>query len=767
MARSCGTYRQITRKSSARTPGLERRVAAAEQGRLGGAPDAPPTPLTPPWGDIQRRAYIHHTPNGVEYVILPPRPINRVIQVTTVTVPSSYTTETTERGEACNRVSGRFLTDFFRVLERHGVPASRLLGDLPVPRGETDAITGLVEWSIFADFMKRLEREVGGPEGVEACGGLIAEFAPAAVLRGLVGFTASPVVLYRGAIRWALQRAIPGIQTRISPPQGNQLMIHAALAAPLQPCPQIFHFATGGARALPRLLGMADAVVSAEIGDREATYRIILPPSLTIFARVRRLLGSVFSAGAVVELLERQQLELHAQYDALERTHAALAASEQLHRARTDAAADVVCEIDARGRIVYASASVQDLIGYRPEQVIGSHYRLWIPKDLHALADARFEAIASQRLDGSTCQELVELHADHGQRIRAEISIRSYQTPDGDWRLVGVLRARGARGEAKPASSSRTTSVPLTRDHERRRIDELRDRLTHFDPSSGTPEGVDPSRGARTPHPLHHSLEVLIAALERVDPDRDSAHADSLTAATRAMARIADAALARAEDPNAHVDWIETRKLLDLICDRVTERTGDCFEAADERGLELIPEDPVGVPEIWGRVDLLENAIGSLTDHGVSLASLDHHRDPISIGVRTWRPRDDRSGVEFVLEVPANTTLREPSSVPTGLDGPRPAVDASEHCALSLAIARDAASLLGGELLIDDLGTGTGEAGGGRRGHRLRLRIPQPARTHGPSSPARASRSSDSPKESDAPLAATTGPQVGRWQVHP
>ncbi len=698
---------------------------------------------------IRPNSYIRHTLNRVECVILVTRPTTRVIQVTTVT---ALNTHKTEYRKACNQVSGRFLTDFFRVLERHGVPASQILGDLPVPRGEADAIAGPVEWSVFAEFMKRLEREVGGPEGVEACGGFIAELEPAAVLRALAGFAASPVILYRGAIRWALQRALPGIETRISPLQGNQLVIHAALAAPLQSCPQIFHFATGGARALPRVLGMADALVSADIGDREATYRVTLPPSLTLFARLRRLLRSVFSAGAVVEFLERQQLELHAQYDALERTHAALAASEQLHRARTDAAADVVCEIDDRGRIVYTSASVQELIGYRPEQVIGSHYRLWVPKDFHALADARFEAIASRRVDGATCQELIELHADHGRRIRAEISIRSYQTPDGEWRLVGILRDRSDRKDGKPASFARIPSASPPRDHERARIDELRDRLARFDRSSGPPEAADPSRSARAPHPLHHSLEILIATLERVDLDADPRGADRLHVATRAMVRIADGALARSEDPNAHADWIETRKLLDLIRSRVAEQPGE--------RVERIREGPVGVSEIWARVDLLEHAISSLTDHAVSLAAPDHHRDPISVGVRTWALQEGRSGVEFVLRVPAaaSAASRGSSPAPTGFTEPRAAADTSEQGALTLAIARDAASVLDGELLID--GPETGVAEDRQRWHRLRLRIPQPTETDGISSTLNGSENG-SENASEARGSSTTGPQPG------
>ncbi|MBJ18592.1 MAG: hypothetical protein GY910_18290 [bacterium] len=59
-------------------------------------------------------------------------------------------------------VSGRFLSDFFGALERQGIPASGLLGDLPICTGERGEVLGSVEGNHFADFMRRLEFEVEG-----------------------------------------------------------------------------------------------------------------------------------------------------------------------------------------------------------------------------------------------------------------------------------------------------------------------------------------------------------------------------------------------------------------------------------------------------------------------------------------------------------------------------------------------------------------------------------------------------------------------------
>jgi PAS domain S-box-containing protein len=582
-------------------------------------------------------------------------------------------------------VSSRFLTDFFHVLARHAIPATQLLGDLPISRGEMGEIMERVDWSTFSVFMKRLEREVGGPEGLEACGHMIGEFKPAGALRSLAGLTASPFLLYRAAIEWALRRALPGIEAHLSPLAGNEFEIHARLADSLRPCPAIFHFATGCARALPRILGMTDAVVSADVGETHATYRVRLPPSLTLFARLRRTARSLFSAGSVLQFLEAQQLELHAQRQALQRTNAALEASEQRHRALTDAAVDVLCEIDDQGRIVYVSASIQDLLGYSPEQVTGSHYRLWLPREFHTTADARFEAMTSQPTGDASSQEIVTLHADQGRKIVTEISVRSYETPDGEWRMVGILRDVTDRFPRR--AHSRTDADETLDPHS---VDRLRTALTRFRVRRHPPNESSLEESSPAAHPLQRSLEILIGSLEQTELETNRTRVERMTNATRRMTQVVEGALVHTHAADA--DWIDTRKLMDILLVGFTSGHGD-------RGvtLEIALEDAPA--QIWGRIDLLTAALDGLLDHAAALAATGGR---IRLTTRIASHAEATPVVEFTAHVARPRRGGTPSSTTSGRS--RRERESDDLSALGLAIARDVASLIDAEVSLTDRG---------------------------------------------------------------
>ena len=341
-------------------------------------------------------------------------------------------------------VSGRFLGDFFRALARQDVAVTDLIGDLPIPLGENGDVPEPVEWDHFVEFMRRLARTLGGPAEVERCGGLLDVMKPARAPRSLAGLAASPYALYRAAAGWALHRAMPGVETEVRRADDGQLEIHARIADGLRACPEILHFATGGARILPRAIGLPDAVVVADIGEREAHYRIAVPPSKTLRSRIGRVIKTVFSAGNVLRFLEAQQLELHAKNEALRKANEALEASESRYRALVDTAIDVLCEIDRTGRLVYVSASVERLIGYSPEQVTGSHYRLWIPREWHDRVDEVVNALFDLP-SGRATQELIRLHGAGGEPIFAEMTARTYDTREGERRIVSILRDRTER----------------------------------------------------------------------------------------------------------------------------------------------------------------------------------------------------------------------------------------------------------------------------------------------------------------------------------
>ncbi len=423
-------------------------------------------------------------------------------------------------------VSGRFLSDIFGSLERHNIPATQMLGDLPIPIDENGRVTTQpVEWADFAAFMKRLEHHVGGPSGLETCGERIGELEPAKALRSFAGFSASPYSLYRAASRWALRRATPGVETHIEKVQPYQLEIRVRIRDGLRPCPQLFHLATGAARALPRILGMRDAVVIADVRDSEANYQIMVPPSRTILSRVTRVFRTLFSASSVLQFLEAQQLELHAKYASLQTTNASLAASERRYQTITETAVDVLCEIDARGLIEYVSASVEDLMGYSPEQVTGSHFSLWVPTADRDRAKKKFDGFALQTPEHAITREPLKLLAESGAGIEVELSLRSYRTPEGELRMVGILRDQTDRRIRKEEKQS------VQREHldqnGKTALGSTIERLREFQPENS----------------IEKSLASLLAALEASPFDHREGARDRIIAATACMTQIVESAM--------------------------------------------------------------------------------------------------------------------------------------------------------------------------------------------------------------------------------
>lgn len=448
-------------------------------------------------------------------------------------------------------VSGRFLNDLMRALTRSSVPAVDLVGDLPIPVTDGATIVGAVEWMHFAEFMKRLGRRVGGEEGLEACGGLVYQLGPTTLVRGMAGIAASPLALYRVAAGWALPRAMPGIEMRLDASKHGHLEIHARLAPGLRACPEIFHFAAGAARVLPRILGLPEAVVSSRVSDREAHYEIALPPSRSWMARAKRLTLTLFSAGSALHFLETQQLELHAKHAALKKAHDDLTDRENRYRALTDAADDVLCEFDCTGRILYVSPSIADLIGYQPEQVTGSHFRLWVPAAFQADTCARFEAIASEPAGRSFAREIIVLHSKHTQRVVTEVSLRSYQTSGGEWRLLGIFR------DVTPNAGSRTIT--------RRTVEHTSQ---------------------------HPPLEFVD------DTDRRAHDLDTGLLLYGSHSTVAEKS-----------DWIQLNPLLEKVraafCERPANREVTC---------DIDLEVPDGLEEVWTAPEILSTALASLLD---------------------------------------------------------------------------------------------------------------------------------------------------------
>ncbi|HEB90478.1 MAG TPA: PAS domain S-box protein [Deltaproteobacteria bacterium] len=618
-----------------------------------------------------------------------------------------HTDETDEDGSSAiswspDFVSGRFVSDLLTGLDRCDVPTTRLIGDLPIEIGATGRVTHSVEWSVFSDFMNRLEMHAGSPEALESLGEQVGALKPSRMLTSLAGFSTSPYSLYRAATRWALHRALPGVEMSVEQVEPNLLEVRARLADGLRPCAPLFHMATGAARTLPRVLGMCDAVVRAEVGDFETRLQITLPPSRTIWARLTRTFRSIFFAGSVLQFLETQQLELHAKHAVLQKTNAALAESERRYRAITDAAVDVLCEIDENGRIVYVSASVEDLMGYTPEQVTGSHFSLWIPTKNRDCARDRFAELASQSIERAVSRERVRLHTESGDLIAVEISLRAYRTPEGDVRMVGILRDETHRSKRRTGTRSGPGTTPGISSLEplRSRIKELR----HSDPA----------------RPIERSLSILLAALEAGSAARDEAATSRLVGATDRMARIVEGAMALVPDPSAEDRWIETKKLMERVRLEFLAREDPAPDRSSRPALRIDTTD--ATPLVLGEESLLTTALGSLLDWAAGRATAERDEpetDSASPAIElflasTAEVVDGRTAIVFAvggIGAPAPTARGGPTGQPPTEAAEDPLADE-----LALAIAEDAVAALGGELRLSNV----------RQQPVARLRLPQP-----------------------------------------
>jgi two-component system cell cycle sensor histidine kinase/response regulator CckA len=131
--------------------------------------------------------------------------------------------------------------------------------------------------------------------------------------------------------------------------------------------------------------------------------------------------------------------------------------SERRHRLLADAALDLITECDGEGRIVYASSSLEAMLGYRPEEFLGTRpVQLTHPDDTNALVE--------QFLGGLQHHEPV-----HTEPFRA-------QHKDGSWRW---LTSTGI-GYTSPVGAVRYLSVTKDITDERRVEEERRQLEEHL-----------------------------------------------------------------------------------------------------------------------------------------------------------------------------------------------------------------------------------------------------------------------------------------------
>jgi PAS domain S-box-containing protein len=142
--------------------------------------------------------------------------------------------------------------------------------------------------------------------------------------------------------------------------------------------------------------------------------------------------------------------------------------ADDFYRTLVEHAAEGMLTIDDESNIVYANPAVEDILGYTPEELIGSSKMKIIPERLepvHAAALETYVDTGERNIDWDGI-ELPALHKE-GHEVPTLISLREHEH-DGEQYFTGIIRDVTERRR-------RETQIQDQRD----RLNEFADILTH------------------------------------------------------------------------------------------------------------------------------------------------------------------------------------------------------------------------------------------------------------------------------------------------
>ncbi len=109
-----------------------------------------------------------------------------------------------------------------------------------------------------------------------------------------------------------------------------------------------------------------------------------------------QLLAEVEAMRAQIERLQACEARIGALEHELEM-------SRQEHREQLDGLVDVVYEVDRDGNMLYVSAALETMLGYRPDEIVGQPFLTWVAEDALEQTRQQHERVArGETFTGST-----------------------------------------------------------------------------------------------------------------------------------------------------------------------------------------------------------------------------------------------------------------------------------------------------------------------------------------------------------------------------
>lgn len=269
---------------------------------------------------------------------------------------------------------------------------------------------------------------------------------------------------------------------------------------------------------------------------------------------------------------------------------------EPVHdRAALAAALDPIITIDFFGVIRSASNSIEQVLGWRPGEIIGKNVSVLMPEPYRSAHDgylARYRETGETKILNRP-RRLVALHKD-GSVIPVEVAVSRADVPGGDRALfVGIIRdMRGRAGEDAPGQAQlyellaeQTAALQAAQ----ARL-QMADRMA----SIGTLAAGLGHDMNNVLFPVRARLNALRAAAERgrLTPE-DRRHVEEIAHCVAYLQQLADGLHYLVEDP-------EQAERQDASSDLAQwwSRTGVLISKAVPRGVRVEGEIPAGLPKV-------------------------------------------------------------------------------------------------------------------------------------------------------------------------
>ncbi|QHS15749.1 PAS domain S-box protein [haloarchaeon 3A1-DGR] len=270
-------------------------------------------------------------------------------------------------------------------------------------------------------------------------------------------------------------------------------------------------------------------------------------------------------------------------------------ASEEFHRTLVENAAEGMLTIDENSRIVYANPAIEDILGYTPEELVGSSKMRIIPERLrpvHGAALASYVETGERNIDWNGV-ELPALHKD-GHEVPTLISLREHRH-DGEQYFTGIVRDVTDRKE-------RERELRRRKD----RLDEFADVLAHD---------------------IRNPLSVAQGYTELAREDHDAPELDRVADSLGRIEELIDDLLALSKD-GARIGETAPVDLADCV--------RESWVGVDTGHAELRIEAPLGTIDADGSRlrDLLGNLFRNSVEHGSESPRSRAHGDAPEHGSR-------------------------------------------------------------------------------------------------------------------------------------